>query len=74
MTEKEKQEMINHWAKSIIPVVFLAESELKRKHPEWKERLLCAAKLSRMDSKEQVSQEYCRAIAEEIMNNQVEKT
>jgi hypothetical protein len=34
-----KEELIKHWAKDIIPCVFMAEDELIRKHPEWRDRL-----------------------------------
>lgn len=61
-----KEELIKHWAEDIIPCVFMAEDELTRKHPEWRERL----KNVTADKRQEVAEKYCRAIAEEIINNQ----
>lgn len=61
-----KEELIKHWAEDIIPCVFMAEDELMRKHPEWRERL----KNVPADKRQEVAEKYCRAIAEEIINNQ----
>lgn len=60
-----KKEDIERWAQFIVPAVFKAEDALHKKHPEWHDRLKAAKK----DNAPQVAEEYCRAIAEEIVNN-----
>ena len=65
MTDKEA---IERWARYIIPAVFKAETELQRKHPEWKERL---ANIKDGETR-QVAEEYCTAIATEIVTNAVD--
>lgn len=62
MTEKEK--MITLWVNHIIPAVFLAEAELHRTKPEWKEKL----KNVKRDEMTGVAREYCKAIAEIIVS------
>ena len=65
MTDKEA---IDRWARFIIPAVFKAETKLQREHPEWKVRLATITK----DNGERVAEEYCRAIATEIVTNAVD--
>lgn len=60
-----KEELLKHWAEEIIPCVFRAEDEVTRKHPEWKERL----KNVTDENRKAVADEYCRAIAGEILAN-----
>ena len=55
------EEIIEYWSKSVVPVVFWAEEALLAKYPEWTERL----KNVTDDNKQEVAQEYCRAVAEE---------
>lgn len=62
------EETIERWAQYIIPAVFRAETELQRKHSEWKVRLATVTK----EDGPRVAEEYCRAIAEEIINNSVD--
>ena len=63
MTEKEKKEAVERWAGFIIPAVFKAESALQKEHPEWVERLRGVNEGNWVE----VAEEYCRAIAEEIV-------
>lgn len=69
MTEQERYEQIERWATFIIPTVFVGEENLNRKQPEWKERLRNSTK----ENIQEISDAYCRAIAEEIITNQVNK-
>lgn len=66
MTTKET---IKHWAKDIIPAVFLGETNLLKKHPEWKKRLKSVTD----ENRNVVAEAYCRAIAEEIVLNSKEE-
>lgn len=59
------QEAIDRWATYIVPAVFKAEVNLQAKHPEWKERLSNI----KPDEGPELANEYCRAIAEEIVLN-----
>ena len=63
MTEEEKKKAIERWAGFIIPAVFKAESVLQKEHPEWVERLRGVNEGNWVE----VTEEYCRAIAEEIV-------
>ena len=63
MTENEKKKAIERWAGFIIPAVFKAESALQKEHPEWVERLRGVNE----GNWAEVAEEYCRAIAEEIV-------
>ena len=65
MTQKERQEQIERWATYIIPAVFVAENAVKKKQPEWIKKLQDVT----AETKQEVSDAYCRAIAEEIVNN-----
>ena len=65
MTDKKA---IERWARYIIPAVFMAETELQRKHPEWKVRL---ANITKEDGP-RVAEEYYTAIATEIVTNAVD--
>ncbi len=65
MTDKEA---IERWARYIIPAVFKAETKLQQEHPEWKVRL---ATITKEDSP-RVAEEYCTAIATEIVTNAVD--
>ena len=60
----EREETIKRFAESIVLAVFLAETRLIEAHPEWKERLNSATD----DTRKEVAEAYCRAIAEEIVN------
>jgi len=62
MTERE--EITNRWVNYIIPAVFMAETELVRTKPEWKEKL----KNVKRDETTGVAREYCKAIAEIIVS------
>lgn len=63
MTEQERREAVERWAKYIIPAVFRAEDALKVKHPEW------IAKLQNVtaENMQEMAEGYCRAVAEEIV-------
>ena len=63
MTEEERKKNIERWAEFIIPAVFKAESVLQKEHPEWVERLRGVNEGNWVE----VTEEYCRAIAEEIV-------
>ena len=65
MTDKEA---IERWARYIIPAVFKAETKILQEHPEWKERL---TNIEEEDAW-QVAEEYCTAIATEIVTNAVD--
>ncbi len=65
MTQKERQEQIERWATYIIPAVFAAENAVKIKQPEWIKKLQDVT----AETMQEVSDAYCRAIAEEIVNN-----
>ena len=65
MTDKEA---IDRWAGYIIPAVFKAETKLQREHPEWVERLRNVNE----ENCGSVAEEYCRAIATEIVTNAVD--
>jgi hypothetical protein len=65
MTDIERQEQIERWATSIIPAVFAAENAVKIKQPEWIKKLQDVT----AETMQEVSDAYCRAIAEEIINN-----
>lgn len=69
MTEEERQEAIERWAKYIIPAVFRAEDALKVKHPEW------IAKLQNVtaENMQETAEGYSRAIAEEIVFNSTDE-
>lgn len=62
MTNKEA---IERWAKYIVPSVFKGEDNMLKKHPEWKERL------KNIDGKDphKLAEEYCIAVATEIVTN-----
>ena len=60
-----KEQIIDHWATSIIPCVFKAENAVKIKHPEWIERLHNVT----AETMQEMADGYCRAIAEEIISN-----
>lgn len=62
MTPKEK-ELVERWAKFIIPAVFHAETDLQLLHPEWIEKLKSVTD----DNVQAVAQEYCEAIARLIV-------
>ena len=62
MTNKEA---IERWAKYIVPAVFTAENRMLKKHPEWNERL----KNIKGEDPYKVAEEYCIAIATEIVTN-----
>lgn len=64
MTEQERQETIDRWAKFIIPAVFKAEDEVLKKNPEWRERLKGIID----EDRREVAEAYCQAIAEEIVS------
>ena len=68
MTEEEKKKDIERWAGFIIPAVFKAETKLQKEHPEWKVRLATMTK----ENGCQVAEEYCRAIATEIVTHAVD--
>ena len=68
MTEKEKKEAVERWAGFIIPAVFKAETKLQKEHPEWKERLATMTG----ENGYKVTEEYCRAIATEIVTHAVD--
>ena len=61
------KETIERWARYIIPVVFKAETKILRDHPEWKERLTNI----KGEEASRVAEEYCTAIATEIVTNAV---
>ena len=63
MTEEERKKDIERWAGFIIPAVFKAETKLQKEHPEWIERLRGVNE----GNWAEVAEEYCRAIAEEIV-------
>lgn len=63
MTEEERKKTIERWAGYIIPAVFKAESVLQKEHPEWVERLRGVNEGNWVE----VTEEYCWAIAEEIV-------
>ena len=63
MTEEERKKDIERWAGYIIPAVFKAETKLQKEHPEWKVRLATMTG----ENGYKVAEEYCRAIAEEIV-------
>ena len=65
MSNQETQETIDRWATHIIPVVFRAEDALKIKHPEWLKRLQNVT----AENMKETADEYCRAIATEIVTN-----
>lgn len=65
MTDKEA---IERWARYIIPAVFKAETKILREHPEWKERLTNI----KGEEASRVAEEYCTAIAMEIVTNAVD--
>jgi len=69
MTEQERKETIERWAKYIIPVVFRAEDALKVKHPEW------IAKLQNVtaENMHETAEGYSRAVAEEIVFNSTDE-
>ena len=62
MTNKEA---IDRWAGYIIPAVFKAETKFQREHPEWVEKLKTVTE----ENGTRIAEEYCRAIAEEIVLN-----
>ena len=62
MTQKEK-DLVERWAKFIIPAVFHAETDLQLLHPEWIEKLKSVTD----DNVQAVAQEYCEAIAKLII-------
>ena len=64
MTEEERKKAVERWAGFIIPAVFKAETKLQKEHPEWIERLRGANEGNWVE----VAEEYCRAIAEEIVS------
>lgn len=57
------REMIDRWADSIIPAVFLAEESLQKAVPRWKERLEALKDGTSEEDKEEVAKEYCKEIA-----------
>ena len=59
------EEAIERWARYIIPAVFKAETKLQREHPEWKVRL----RNIKEEEASRVAEEYCTAIATEIVTN-----
>ena len=63
MTEEERKKAVERWAGYIIPAVFKAETKLQKEHQEWKVRLATMTK----ENGYRVAEEYCRAIAEEIV-------
>lgn len=63
------EDIIEHWAKFVVPAVFWAEDSVLTKHPEWTERL----KNVTDENKQEVAALYCRAVAEEVANNQKDK-
>ena len=63
MKKKELKETINRWAEYIIPTVFKGETDLLEKHPEWRDRLKDVPD----DERTAVAEQYCRAIAETIV-------
>lgn len=65
MTEQERRETVERWAKYIVPAVFRAEDALKVKRPEW------IAKLQNVtaENMQETAEGYSRAIAEEIVFN-----
>jgi hypothetical protein len=58
MTRKEK---VDKWAEFVVPAVLLVE---KKVYPRFKQRIEEGD-----EPMEQLSKEYCRAIAEEIIGN-----
>lgn len=62
-----KQDTIDRWSDYIIPAVFRAEDTLQRVKPEWVERLRKLREPGGEDPSE-VAKEYCREIAEIIVN------
>lgn len=64
----QDKETIEHWARYIIPAVFKAETKILRDHPEWKERLTNI----KGEEASRVAEEYCTAIAMEIVTNAVD--
>lgn len=62
MTQKEK-DLVERWAKYIIPAVFQAENDLQLLHPEWIEKL----KSVNDENVQAVAREYCEAIAKLIV-------
>lgn len=65
MTDNERQELKERLATNIIPAVFMAENAVKIKQPEWIKKLQDVT----AETMQEVSDAYCRAIAEEIVNN-----
>ena len=63
MTEEEKKKAIERWSVFIIQAVFKAETKLQKEHPECVERLRGVNEGNWVE----VAEEYCRAIAEEIV-------
>ena len=69
MADKDTKDTIERWTQYIIPAVFWAETKILKEHPEWKERLKGVMK----ENADQVAEEYCRAIATEIVKNKTQK-
>lgn len=65
------RETILRWADYILPVVFKAETDFQREHPEWVERL---RRLGEPGSEDpyKVSKEYCLELAKKIVRQGVD--
>jgi hypothetical protein len=64
MTDKERQELIEHWM-LLANTVFVAEDFIK---DEWQPKLKAAKNASSV-VKEQIAEAYLRAIATEILDH-----
>lgn len=68
MTDKERQELIEHWM-LLAKTVFVAEDNISS---EWKPKLE-ASKNASAAEKEQIAEAYLRAIATEIIEKGYEQ-